>query len=170
MSEKFAPKISKKELEIEDSWDFLETIVGVYVDWIGKKWPEFVLENFSDEQNALYVYYRFQRFFPYGGFVQIIHLSYEEKVFDENFIQKMHEFWLERTAKILEKAKKNFEKYAEKFVNVDRKDWNVFTDLYKEYPEFQDFDNKFYEINGEEVDILAEYVRENISDFIEVTE
>lgn len=170
MTKEFLPKISKKDLEIKDSWDFLYAILGVYFDWMEKEWEEFVFENLSDEQATLYIYRNLDAQVTNGGFVQMIYNGYENWVFNEVFIQKLNDFGLEKTAKIVEKAKKIFEKYREKFANVNREDWDAFANLYKECPEFEDCDSEYYEINDAEVDILAEYVRENISDFIEVTE
>lgn len=37
MTKEFLPKISKKDLEIDNSWDFLYAILVVYFDWMEKE-------------------------------------------------------------------------------------------------------------------------------------
>ena len=68
----------------------------------------------------------------------------------------------------MERAKIFYEKYREKFENVNRENWDDFAALYEECPEFEALDEEFYEVMDEEVSILRKFVEKNLSDFVTI--
>ena len=85
-------------------------------------------------------------------------------------IDLLEQTWLKKTVEILKEAKSYYEKYKEKFENVDREDWDAFSNLYKECPEFEKIDDKFYKIWDSDDNILLKYVKENISNYVILTD
>ena len=68
----------------------------------------------------------------------------------------------------MERAKIFYEKYREKFENVNRENWDDFAELYKKCPEFEKLDEEFYEVMDAEVSILKNFVEKNLSDFVTI--
>ena len=144
-SETFLPKISKKELEeLTDTWDYLYAILDLYFDEMDDKGDDYVWERVNDDQAVLLIYRNLSAQIGNWGFVQMIYNWYWYSVFETVFIDLLEKTWLKKTVEILKEAKKYYEKYKEKFENVDRENWDAFSNLYKECPEFETLDNKFY--------------------------
>ena len=169
-SETFLPKISKKELEeLTDTWDYLYAILDLYFDGMDDKGDGYVWERVNDDQAVLLIYRNLSAQIGNWGFVQMIYNWYWYSVFETVFIDLLERTWLKKTVEILKEAKKYYENYKEKFENVDRENWDAFSNLYKECPEFEALDNKFYEVEDEE-EILLKYVKENISNYVTLTD
>ena len=103
-----------------------------------------------------------------GGFIQLIYNGYGFSVFESEFINLLEPIGIAKIQNILERAKIFYEKYREKFENVNRENWDDFAELYKKCPEFEKLDEEFYEVMDAEVSILKNFVEKNLSDFVTI--
>ena len=166
-NETFLPKISRKKLEeLTDPWDYFYAILDLYFDEMDDKWDDYVWERVNDDQAVLLIYRNLSAQVSNWWFVQMIYNWYWYSVFETVFMDLIKQTWLEKTFE----AKKYYEKYKEKFENVDREDWDAFSNLYKECPEFEKIDDKFYKIWDSDDNILLKYVKENISNYVILTD
>lgn len=167
MEEKnFLPEISRKELEKQtDNWDYIYSILDLFYAEIDKRWDE-VYSELYDDQVILIIYTNLDYQVCNWWFVQMIYNWYWYQVFETTFIELIEKIWMKKTANLLKEAKVFYEKYKEKFENVDRGNWDSFANLYKEMPEFDKFSSEYYEINEKDLEILVKYVKENINDFV----
>ena len=170
-NETFLPKISRKKLEeLTDPWDYFYAILDLYFDEMDDKWDDYVWERVNDDQAVLLIYRNLSAQVSNWWFVQMIYNWYWYSVFETIFMDLIKQTWLEKTFEVLTEAKKYYEKYKEKFENVDREDWDAFSNLYKECPEFEKIDDKFYKIWDSDANILLKYVKENISNYVILTD
>ena len=170
-NETFLPKISRKKLEeLTDPWDYFYAILDLYFDEMDDKWDDYVWERVNDDQAVLLIYRNLSAQVSNWWFVQMIYNWYWYSVFETVFMDLLEQTWLKKTVEILKEAKSYYEKYKEKFENVDREDWDDFSNLYKECPEFEKIDDKFYKIWDSDDNILLKYVKENISNYVILTD
>lgn len=164
---KILPEISRKELESQtDNWDYIYLILDLFYKEIWEKWEEYFWDNINDNQAILTIYDYLSWQVNNWWFIQLIYNWYWLLIFYSPFIEFIEKIWMKKTVKLLREVKVLYEKYEEKIENTDRNDLNDFSKLYSEMPEFDNFDTKFYEIEGKDFEILAKYVKENINDFV----
>ena len=162
-NETFLPKISRKKLEeLTDPWDYFYAILDLYFDEMDDKWDDYVWERVNDDQAVLLIYRNLSAQVSNWWFVQMIYNWYWYSVFETVFMDLLEQTWLKKTVEILKEAKSYYEKYKE--------NWDAFSNLYKECPEFEKIDDKFYKIWDSDDNILLKYVKENISNYVILTD
>lgn len=168
-NETFLPKISGKNLaKITDDWDFLFAILDLYYDEMEKNGEKSVFSRINDHQAILLIFNDLYGQVTNGGFIQLIYNGYGFSVFESEFINLLESIGIAKIQNILERAKIFYEKYREKFENVNRENWDDFAELYKKCPEFEKLDEEFYEVMDAEVSILKNFVEKNLSDFVTI--
>lgn len=168
-NETFLPKISGKNLaKITDDWDFLFAILDLYYDEMEKNGEKSVFSRVNDHQAILLIFNDLYGQVTNGGFVQLIYNGYGFSVFESEFISLLEPIGIKKIQNILERAKVLYQKYREKFENVNRENWDDFAALYEECPEFEALDEEFYEVMDAEVSILKNFVEKNLSDFVTI--
>jgi hypothetical protein len=166
-NETFLPKISGKNLaKITDDWDFLFAILDLYYDEMEKNGEKSVFSRVNDHQAILLIFNDLYGQVTNGGFIQLIYNGYDFSVFESEFINLLEPIGITKIRNILERAKIFYEKYREKFENINRENWDDFAELYKKCPEFEKLDEEFYEVMDAEVSILKNFVEKNLSDFV----
>ena len=166
-NETFLPKISGKNLaKITDDWDFLFAILDLYYDEMEKNGEKSVFSRVNDHQAILLIFNDLYGQGTNGGFIQLIYNGYGFSVFESEFINLLEPIGITKIRNILERAKIFYEKYREKFENINRENWDDFAELYKKCPEFEKLDEEFYEVMDAEVSILKNFVEKNLSDFV----
>ena len=166
-NETFLPKISGKNLaKITDDWDFLFAILDLYYDEMEKNGEKSVFSRVNDHQAILLIFNDLYGQVTNGGFIQLIYNGYDFSVFESEFINLLEPSGITKIRNILERAKIFYEKYREKFENINRENWDDFAELYKKCPEFEKLDEEFYEVMDAEVSILKNFVEKNLSDFV----
>ena len=168
-NETFLPKISGKNLaKITDDWDFLFAILDLYYDEMEKNGEKSVFSRVNDHQAILLIFNDLYGQVTNGGFIQLIYNGYGFSVFESEFINLLEPIGIVKIQNILERAKIFYEKYREKFENVNRENWDDFSELYKKCPEFEKLDEEFYKVMDAEVSILKNFVEKNLSDFVTI--
>ncbi len=168
-NETFLPKISEKNLtKITDDWDFLFAILDLYYDEMEKNGEKSVFSRVNDHQAILLIFNDLYGQVTNGGFIQLIYNGYGFSVFESEFINLLESIGITKIRNILERAKIFYEKYREKFENINRENWDDFTELYKKCPEFEKLDEEFYKVMDAEVSILKNFVEKNLSDFVTI--
>ena len=163
-------KVKKSDLEkTKDDWDYLYVILNKYQELSQADSVNF-LDNLNDNQLALFGYRILDAQVTNGGFLQLIYNGYAPYAFENTFIQTLRLWGAASTADLLELVKPAGLQVAEKLQSAgqfgEQRNMDAFSDLYKEYPEFDKYDDKYYEINKTELRIVKDYVAHNLSDFI----
>ena len=98
-----------------------------------------------------------------GGFVQLIHNGYGLFIF-KNPLAKALKLWgLRDLSKLIYNAHTLYEKYHEQ-IEQDCTD-DEFMALFEQFPEFDDMDDEFVEMEEEWTEQIARYIDENITRF-----
>lgn len=99
-----------------------------------------------------------------GGFVQLIHNGYGPFIFLNPFAKAMRLWGAHDFSNLIYKGRKLYEKYG-KELTVDCTD-EEFMALFEQYPEFDDLDDAFVEMEEEVTDTLCHYIDEHIDEFV----
>ncbi|WP_286966382.1 DMP19 family protein [Flavobacterium sp. UBA4854] len=160
-------KIKKKSLEnIEYAYDYLQIILAKYYDLIKKIGDEDWTKHFIDDQHCLLSYATLYEQVQNGGFIELIWNGYYSYIFETPLIETLYKWGTPNTAKLLEKIKSDCNKLANEIENWNKSDLELFSKLYKKHPQFEAFDNEFYDDDG--VLEIKNYVEKNLSNFITV--
>lgn len=122
------------------------------------------LPMLSGGQTALLAYFIFREEVMDGGFVQLIHNGYGPFIFLNPFAKAMRLWGAHDFSKLLYKGRKLYEKHAEA-LTADCSD-EAFMALFEQYPEFDDLDDEFIEMEEEVTYTIAHYVDEHLSEFV----
>lgn len=175
MENNFLPKISLSELEKEtDNWDYIFVILKPYWEEINKNIVDDQYEeaekNFfktlNNYQFTLFVYNNLCGQVSNGWFIQLIANGYGASVFESPFIKTIWEIGLGKTFSLLEKIKPIYLQYKDEIFEVDNLE--DFSDLYEKFEEFENYDDEFYEMGDEELNIFVDFIKNNLEKFVEV--
>jgi len=101
-----------------------------------------------------------------GGFVQLIHNGYGGFIFLNPFAKAVKEWGLAELSKLIRKVHALYKKNREE-IEKDCTD-EEFMAMFEQYPEFDDFDDKFVENEEEWTAMVAHYIDDNIGLFAEI--
>lgn len=101
-----------------------------------------------------------------GGHVQLIHNGYGPFIFLNPFAKAMRLWGAKDFCNLVYKGRKLFEKYGTEI--AEDCDDETFMALFEKYPEFDDLDDEFIEMEEEVTEMVARYIDEHISDFADV--
>lgn len=101
-----------------------------------------------------------------GGFVQLIHNGYGPFIFLNPFAKAMRLWGAHDFSNLVYKGRKLYEKYAD-VLTADCTD-EQFMALFEQYPEFDDLDDAFVEMEEEVTATVCHYIDEHIDDFVQV--
>lgn len=158
------PEISRKELakNQEDAWDFLFLFIDKYGEIIASDTQE-TEEPFNGSQHTLMAFNFLYGEVANGGFLQLIQNGYGRYVFDTPFADTIRAWGAEQTAQIVEEARAVYEEHREeleKEVSIEE-----FSEMYDEYTDFEPLDDRFYEIMGDDLEIVKKYVENHLGEF-----
>ena len=140
--------------------EFLQVFIDRYREVIGGELSAGNMGMLNGEQISLLAYALFREEVMDGGFIQLIHNGYGPFIFDNPFA-KAHDF-----SKLVYKGKRLYDKYKEELTK-DCSDED-FMALFEAYPQFDDLDDGFVEMEEEVTAALACYVDEHLELFAEV--
>ena len=143
---------------------FLSCIHDSILGAVGGEVNAETLQLLNGEQVTLLAYFIFREEVMDGGFIQLIHNGYGPFIFLNPFAKAMRLWGAHEFSKLVYKGRKLFEKYGDK-LTADCTD-EEFMSLFEQYPEFDDLDDAFIEMEEEVTDIIAHYVDENLEKFI----
>ena len=101
-----------------------------------------------------------------GGFIQLIHNGYGPFIFLNPFAKAMRLWGAHEFSKLVYKGRKLFEQHSEALTK-DCTD-EQFMALFEQYPEFDDLDDEFIEMEEEVTDTIAHYVDDHLEQFVHV--
>lgn len=101
-----------------------------------------------------------------GGFVQLICNGYGKFFFFNPFAKVLREWGLDDLAAVINKAGRLFRKYGRE-IKRDCTD-EEFMEMFEQYPEFDELDDKFVENEEEWTAGIAEYVDSHIGRFAQI--
>lgn len=98
-----------------------------------------------------------------GGFVQLIHNGYGPFIFLNPFAKAMRLWGAKDCCNLIYKGRKLFEQYADELTK-DCTD-EEFMALFEKYPQFDDLDDAFIEMEEEVTETVARYIDEHLDAF-----
>ena len=162
-------KIKDNDLKnaAENSIDqFLQLIIQSILEAIGGEINANTLEKLNVEQATLLAWNILHEEVMDGGYVQLIYNGYGSFIFKNPFGRVMKDWGLKSLHSHIEHASKPYKKYH-KTIEQERTDED-FMALFEQYPEFDDLDDAFVEMEEEVTDTICHYVDEHLEDFVSV--
>lgn len=158
------PLITQREIDRakEDTWDFLFLFLDKYDEIISSssKDEDEVLDEFTDEQHMLMEFNVLYGQVTNGGFIQLIQNGYGSYIFDNPFADGIKAWGATATAEIVDLAKVIYDTHRD---DLEReRTLDEFSKMYKTYPDFAPLEDRFYEIIDQELEIIKEFISNNL--------
>ena len=152
-----------KEAAAQGTDAFLTLIHDAILNAIGGEVNAETLPLLNSEQTTLLAYFILREEVMDGGFIQLIHNGYGPFIFLNPFAKAMRLWGAHEFSKLVYKGRKLFEQFGDELTH-DCTD-EEFMALFEQYPEFDDLDDEFIEMEEELTEIIAHYVDENLENF-----
>jgi hypothetical protein len=161
-------KITIPEAEVvRAAGEDMDAFVGVFYDAImeacGGNLTADVLQRLHADQVTLVAYVMLRNEVMDGGFVQLIHNGYGPFIFENPFAKAMRLWGLREFSKFLYSARELYVQYK-KEIERECSD-EEFMAMFEQYPEFDELDDAFVEMEEEVTAAVALYVDEHIENF-----
>ena len=153
-----------KEAASQGTDAFLTCVYDCIKDAIGGEVDAKTLPLLNGEQATLLAYFILREEVMDGGFIQLIHNGYGPFIFLNPFAKAMRLWGAHDFSKLIYKGRKLFEKHAEA-LTAECTD-EEFMALFEQYPEFDDLDDEFIEMEEEVTGIIAHYVDDHLEQFV----
>lgn len=161
--------IAKHELEkagAKSAWNFLEVFIHKYWETIDNQLTAESMSKLNAEQNTLLAFSIFREEVRSGGFVQLIHNGYGGYIFDNPFAKALRLMGAEELLKLIYKAKKIYD--ARKHELEKEVEEDELCEIYIDFEEFDELDEKYLEMEDEQIYLIAQHVDEQIELFAQV--
>ena len=145
---------------------FLTLVHDRILETIGGEVNAETLPLLSGEQTTLLAYFILREEVMDGGFIQLIHNGYGPFIFLNPFAKAMRLWGAHDFSKLIYKGRKLFEQYSD-VLQAECSD-EEFMALFEQYPEFDELDDAFIEMEEEVTDIIAHYVDDNLEKFLTI--
>lgn len=142
---------------------FVELFRGHILKGIGGELNAETMARLNADQVTLLAYMIVREEVMDGGFVQLIHNGYGPFIFLNPFAKAMRLWGAKDFCNLIYKGRKLFEKYGDELTK-DCSD-EEFMALFEQYPEFDDLDDEFIEMEEEITDVVAHYIDEHLDAF-----
>ena len=143
--------------------EFIKVFTDSYMKTLGGELNGENMHLLNGQQISMLAYVMLRDEVLDGGFIQLIHNGYGPFIFDNPFAKAMRIMGAHDFSKLVYKGKKLYDKYKNELTK-DCSD-EEFMALFERYPEFDDLDDNFIEMEEEVTNILAHYVDEHIEEF-----
>ncbi|MBO7118954.1 MAG: DMP19 family protein [Bacteroidaceae bacterium] len=160
------PEIKLQEAAGQGTDAFLKLVHDAILEAIGGEVNAETLPLLNGEQTTLLAYFILREEVMDGGFIQLIHNGYGPFIFLNPFAKAMRLWGAHEFSKLVYKGRKLFEQHSE-VLTKDCTD-EEFLALFEKYPEFDDLDDGFIEMEDEVTDLIAHYVDEHLEQFVAV--
>lgn len=171
-----AKHITKMEIKIKESdiikaakegMDaFVELFRSSILNAIGGQLNEVTMPLLNAEQITLLAYMTVRDEVMDGGFVQLIHNGYGPFIFMNPFAKAMRLWGAKDFQKLIYRGRELFLQYEQELTK-DCTD-EEFMALFEQYPEFDDLDDEFIEMEEEVTETVARFVDEHLEAFAEI--
>jgi len=145
---------------------FLTLIHDRIKEAIGGEVNAETLPLLNGEQTTLLAYFILREEVMDGGFIQLIHNGYGPFIFLNPFAKAIRLWGAHDFSKLIYKGRKLFEEYGDE-LTADCTD-EEFMALFEQYPDFDDLDDEFIEMEEEVTDIIAHYVDDHLEVFVSI--
>ena len=120
----------------------------------------------NGDQITLLAYMIFRDEVMNGGFIQLIHNGYGPFIFDNPFAKAMRLWGAKQLTNLVYDGKRLYEQYKER-LTAECSD-EEFMALFEQFPEFDDLDDAFVEMEEEVTEAVAVYIDNHIDRFADV--
>ncbi len=145
---------------------FVELFRDHILETIGGELNAQTMPLLAPDQITLLAYMRVREEVMDGGFVQLIHNGYGPFIFLNPFAKAMRLWGIKEMTNLIYDGRKLFEKYQEELTRECTDE--EFMALFEQYPEFDELDDLFVEMEEEVTEKVARYVDEHIENFATV--
>ncbi len=160
------PEIKLQEAAGLGTDAFLKAVHDAILSAIGGEVNAETLPLLNGEQTTLLAYFILRDEVMDGGFIQLIHNGYGPFIFLNPFAKAMRIWGAHEFSKLIYKDRKLFETH-EKALTAECSD-EEFMALFEKYPEFDDLDDEFIEMEEDVTDLIAHYVDDHLEQFVNV--
>lgn len=145
---------------------FVELFYSSIMDAIGGELTSESMQLLTPDQITLVAYCTYRDEVMDGGHVQLIHNGYGPFIFLNPFAKAMRLWGAKEFSKLVYSGRKFFEENHEA-LTADCTD-EEFMAMFENYPEADDLDDEFIEMEEEVTETVARYIDENLSNFAEI--
>ena len=124
------------------------------------------MQQLAPDQITLLAYVIFREEVMDGGFIQLIHNGYGPFIFLNPFAKAMRLWGAKDFCNLVYKGRKLFEQYGEE-IQQECSD-EEFMALFERYPDFDELDDAFVEMEEEVTETVARYIDEHLEAFAEI--
>lgn len=146
--------------------EFLKAFTDAYLDAVGGEINGENMDKLNGFQHTLLALRFFSQEVNEGGFVQLIQNGYGGYIFNNPTAKAWKQMGAAGLSKIVYKAKEIYDKYSLELERDTSEE--EFMAMYEKFEQFDELEEKYMEIEEEQIAIIAAYVDENIGDFAEV--
>ena len=162
-------QIAEKDIiaAAEEGMDaFVELFSKSILQSVGGELNAESMVKLNADQITLLAYMTYREEVMDGGHVQLIHNGYGPFIFLNPFAKAMRLWGAHDFSKLVYKGRKFYEANAE--VLTKEYDDDEFMALFEQYPEADDLDDEFIEMEEEVIETVARYIDEHLDAFAEV--
>lgn len=145
---------------------FVELFYKAIMDSIGGSLTPESMQQLNADQITLLAYCIYREEVMDGGHVQLIHNGYGPFIFLNPFAKAMRLWGAKEFSKLVYSGRKFYEANG-KALTVDCSD-DEFMAMFEQYPEADDLDDEFIEMEEDVTEAVARYIDEHLSDFAEI--
>ncbi len=145
---------------------FVELFYKAIMDLIGGSLTPESMQQLNADQITLLAYCIYREEVMDGGHVQLIHNGYGPFIFLNPFAKAMRLWGAKEFSKLVYSGRKFYEANG-KALTVDCSD-DEFMAMFEQYPEADDLDDEFIEMEEDVTETVARYIDEHLSDFAEI--
>ena len=145
---------------------FVDVFYQHILDSIGGELNAQSMQLLKPDQITLLAYIIFRNEVMDGGFIQLIHNGYGPFIFLNPFAKAMRLWGAKDFCNLIYKGRKLFVQYGDE-IQQDYSE-EEFMALFERYPDFDDLDDSFVEMEEEVTEIVARYIDEHLESFAEI--
>lgn len=162
-------KIKETEI-IQAAQQGMDAFVDVFymhiLESIGGELNAEGMQKLQADQITLLAYMIFREEVMDGGFVQLIHNGYGPFIFLNPFAKAMRLWGAKEFCNLIYKGRKLFEQYGEEITKECSDE--EFMALFEKYPDFDELDDAFIEMEEEVTETIAHYIDEHLDQFAQI--
>ncbi|MFV0392386.1 MAG: DMP19 family protein [Paludibacteraceae bacterium] len=146
--------------------EFLHIFIDAYLDALGGNLNAENMHLLNTNQHTLLAYHFLREEVMQGGFVQLIQNGYGGYIFGNPVAKALKQMGANELAKIIYKAKEIYDLHTEELERETTEE--EFTEMYVDFEQFDELEERFFEIEEAQTAIIANYVDENTELFGEI--
>ena len=146
--------------------EFIQVFTDRYLEVRGGELNAETMMMLNGEQITLLAYIMFRDEVMNGGFIQLIHNGYSPFIFENPFAKAMRLMGAKPFSKLVYEGRALYEKYGAELTKECSE--QEFMELFERFPEFDDLDDEFIEMEEQVTATLACYVDEHLELFGEI--